>query len=256
MESAGDVGRYTSLALDGDGYAHIAYYNQTDFELDYARWTGSDWVTRTVETGFAGTGASLALDDAGTPHMSYIAMTGGFHLKYARWNGATWDIQPVGEATERNVWTSLALDGSGVPHIAYFYENGSEELRYARWTGSTWDVQTVVDGMTPWTGRRLSMALDGTGEPHISYYAEKTSGRWVGSLNHVHWTGDDWRIAIVDRNGDVGLHSALTLDEQGFAHIGYYGATNADLKYAVAGPPSQVYLPLVLSNVQYMERLE
>jgi hypothetical protein len=65
-------GSEPSLALLSDGRPCIAYYDATDGDLKYARWTGSTWQVETVESaGNVGGTPSLCLDADGHPHISY-----------------------------------------------------------------------------------------------------------------------------------------------------------------------------------------
>jgi hypothetical protein len=69
--------------------------------------------------------------------------------------------------------------------------------------------------------------------PRVSYY-DPTNG----DLTYAVRENNRWRIEVVDSAGDVGQFNSLELDDQGIAHIGYYGATSKsgaptqDLKHA------------------------
>ena len=72
VDSVGDVGWHTSIAVDGSGYPHVSYFDATNESLKYAKWTGSNWSIGTVDTdGRVGLYSSIALDSKGDPHISY-----------------------------------------------------------------------------------------------------------------------------------------------------------------------------------------
>ncbi|MDH7486327.1 MAG: carboxypeptidase regulatory-like domain-containing protein, partial [Anaerolineae bacterium] len=76
-----------SLRLDTSGHPHIAYGGD---HLYYAWHDGAAWHLETVDPSpGVGRYASLGLDGAGFPHISYHDGVHG-SLKYARWTGSTW----------------------------------------------------------------------------------------------------------------------------------------------------------------------
>ncbi len=122
VDSGGDVGYYSSLAVGTNGYPHISYFDYTNRDLKYAAWNGSSWDTQTVDSaGWVGKSTSLALDTNGYPHISYAG------LRYAAWNGSDWDLERVDSVGSG---TSLALDADGFAHIGY-YDAPNADLKYA-----------------------------------------------------------------------------------------------------------------------------
>lgn len=82
------LGAYTSLALDGDDYPHISYFDNGNSALKYAYKDGSGWHKQTLDNdGEVGRYTSLALDESGYPHISYHD-TGNGDLKYAYYAGS------------------------------------------------------------------------------------------------------------------------------------------------------------------------
>ncbi len=185
------------------------------------------WAVTTVDgPGDVGAYASIALDPAGSPGISYCASATD-DLKYAHLSSGTWLTETV-DATGRTGWyTSLAFDAGGHPCIAY-WDLTNSALRYARWTGSAWNKETVDN--SAYVGQTCSLALDSLDQPAISYY-DYTNG----DLRYAKWDGTAWRIEVVDNGTPLmgaGLYTSLALDTQDRPRISYADHTAGQLRYA------------------------
>jgi len=144
VDSSGNVGTYTSLALDATGTPHISYHRSESGDLRYATRTDTGWRTQRVDRDEnVGRYTSLALDAAGSPHISYYDAENR-DLKYARWDGTRWIIEGVdtNPRRDRGMYASLALDVADNPHITYYDAVGGD-LLYAARTQSGWSREAV-----------------------------------------------------------------------------------------------------------------
>jgi len=218
---------YTSIALDGNNQPRIAYYRADIDYLQYAYRESGSWQIQVVD--FAGgRGASLALDSAGLPYISYLE--GGYCYFYgtcglllASNHGAGWEIQTVDRPGRTGSFASLALDPAGHPHISYISSTAylGAVMKYATWDGLAWQTEVVDSEGNGFT----SLALDANGFPRISYSAGPSR-----TLRYASFNGTDWITETVDSTWWSGFYTSLALDSAGHPHIGYFG--NYHVRYA------------------------
>jgi len=229
-----NLGFFTSVAVDSTGLPRIAYQDQSDTALKFARWNGTTWNQTYVDNaGDVGKYASLAVNMTdGAHHIAYYDASG--KLKYAAGTGIAWSLTEFADSTSGSdvgQYASLALNASGVPHIAY-YDATAQALKHAWREGTSWRNETVLD-LAGGVGRYASLAIDPfTDLPAIAYYNEAGS---LGFVRQIAPLGA-WALPeVVDDSGadDVGLHASLAFNPvTGERAIAYQDVTHFDLKFA------------------------
>jgi hypothetical protein len=230
----GNVGRYTSLALDSDGDPHISYGDYESYDLKYIYYDSNprEWSLPQV-VGKMFNSTSLALDSSNRPYISYWDYSGSYDLKCIYYNGDIWTTfqPPVPEIPSIAILSvSLVLDTSDNPHISYHFgfHDGADisDLRYAKYNGSSWSIEALDDDGSE--GSYTSLALDSSGNPHICYYDDTDV-----ALKYIYYVGSAWADPqTVNSNG---IYCSITLDSNDKPHISYYDFSNKDLRYAFTG---------------------
>ncbi len=226
--SGSRFGDGTNLGLDPNGKAHIAFLDNTNFELHYATNAGGSWVNSTLASGVeAFYGLSMEVDTKGNSHIGFYDATNGA-IGYANNAGGNWAFTKVAYVGAASNLCSLALDkGDGV-HITYFdARSASEGLKYS--TNTAWKLTTLYDGPITFAPGQSSIKVDKNGWAHVCYYVTKNT-----SLMYASNVGGTWKHELVDGAGTVqaGGFCSMVLDSNGKAHISYRDSLNGKLKYA------------------------
>lgn len=224
VDDQGDVGKYSSIAVDSGGSLHISYFDESNSELRYASNSTGEWVRITVDNETAvGTWTSIAVDSEGNPHISYANASLG-ELRYATYQEGEWDIRIVDSSSLVGMYSSIGLDSAGNAHISY-YDASNRDLKYATNANGGWERFTV-DGEGD-TGEYTSIGLDSSDKVHISYHDSTNS-----SLRYATNANGGWERFTVDDSEGTGTFTSIALDSSDSAHISYFDETQMALSYA------------------------
>ncbi|MDZ7741524.1 MAG: T9SS type A sorting domain-containing protein [Bacteroidota bacterium] len=233
-DSTGNSG--CDITTDNNGYPHISYRDESH-NLYYAHWDGSQWETTLIETpNSVYNGTSIALNETGNPHISFIeGFWYGNQLWHAWWDGVNWQQECVDSLPydgDAGRYSSIAFDNDGYPHISYTLQNTEIEVSYIKYAykdGSGWNLQCIDSITSTFTNqfKYTSLALDSNNYPHISYYDYDER-----DLKYAPWDGSEWQIEKIDSIGNVGKYASIALDNLDYPNIAYQDYTNDGIKYA------------------------
>ncbi len=240
-DSAGDVGRDTSLELDSNGYPVVSYYDNTNLNLKVmhcndANCSGGDESIESPDTGGnVGQYTSLELDSSGYPVVSYYDNS-NFDLKVLHCNdvncsGGDESITSPDTVGFVGEWTSLELDGSGYPVISYYNSAGDDlKVLHCNDANCSGGNESITSPDTV-GGRYTSLELDGSGYPVVSYQDVINGDLKVLHCNDANCSGGNESIESPDGFvTTVGFPTSLELDGSGFPVVSYHDGTNGDLK--------------------------
>jgi len=181
----GCLGKYPSIAVDGDDIPHISYFDEVSDDLQMADWQGTSWHTYTPSWlpsfGYSGYPSSLTADQQGRLHLSFIAGDAGLgRVWYILKTGDVWGTLTEVDSQPGALHLAMALDVNDRPHLSY---NHSNKLSYQSFNGSTWSGREEVADMDyqGWT----SILVGTDGIPRLAYkvngevgFVSRTSGVW------------------------------------------------------------------------------
>jgi len=241
LDSGGDVGIYTSVAVGADGLGLISYYDNTNKNLKVAHCSNAACSAATVTTlagggsltmytsvtvGGDGLGLISYFDDINdnlmVAHCSNVACT----------SAATTTLDSTG-SVGMSISVAVGADGWGL--ISYF-DNTNGDLKVVHCGNAACDSGNVITTLdsTGIVGINTSVTVGADGLGLISYYDNSNSDLKVVHCGNVACDSGN-TITTLDSGGSVGRGSSVAVGADGRGLVSYYDETNGDLKVVHCG---------------------
>jgi hypothetical protein len=259
-DTAGNVGSYTSLELDGAGNPVVSYYDSGNDDLKVLHCndpncTGGGESIQSPDTAAdVGSHTSLEMDVDGNPVVSYYdSDNGDLKLLHCTDPNCADNNDIIGLPDTSGFvgsHTSLALETRYLPFpfdffvsipVISYYDEINANLKVVRcndWNCVLFDESPQSPDTAGLVGRYTSLARDASGHPVVSYYDNSSYDLKVLHCNDPDCAGGNESIQAPDVEGLVGPFTSLVLDASGNPVISYYDASNGDLKVLHCADPN------------------
>lgn len=242
-DTAGDVGTFTSLALDSAERPVVSYIDETADELKVLRCGDATCsnanVITVVDSGHV-SHTTIALDSTGKPYVGYRAdIDAKFEILHCGnvFCSASNTIEPVlgsGSLATAGSFGSLSIGPNGYPVASVSYET-TADLNVVRCTNASCSTRDVsAPDVLNFVGSYTSLAVGASGNPVVSYYdATNFDLKVLHCANAACFAPNT--IVAPDTLGSVGTYTSIALTATGSRVVSYYDQTNADLKILFCG---------------------
>ncbi|MEY3990372.1 MAG: hypothetical protein RI985_1453 [Chloroflexota bacterium] len=238
VDTEGNVGSASSIALNAAGIPFISYYDATNGDLKLAicnNKTTCDSPTRIpVDTvGNVGDYTSIALNAAGIPFISYFDLNNG-DLKLAICNNSTTCDDPelvLIESLEYvGTYSSIELTSAGIPVISYADETNTD-LKLVICNDAIDCDTPVIKALdsTGVVGYYSSLALDANDIAHVSYIDDANGDLKLAICSDAYSCATN-TTSIIDSAGMVGYYTAIAINSAGTPVISYQDGDVYNLK--------------------------
>ena len=226
IDSEGEVGENTSIAVDLNNNYLISYIDHTNGALKFAKYDGNTWTTTTVDPTcgayYDAQDTSITVDDDNNYLISYYD-SNNQDLKFAKYDGNSWSTTTIDSTGNVGLLPDITTtsDINDYYLISYLdYTNG--DLKLAKYDGNTWTT-SIIDS-SGYVGKYSSITTDEDNNYLVSY---SDSSNY--DLKFAKYDGDSWAITVVDNDtpGYVGWDTSIATDNDNNYLISYIHNTGA-----------------------------
>jgi preprotein translocase subunit Sec61beta len=240
LDSSGNVGQYSSVAIGTDGLALISYYDASNGDLKVAHCSDLACTSATRTTlqseDNVGLFTSVTIGTDGLGLISYYDASNG-DLKVAHCSDlacttATRTILTFLQS-EGNVGQFTSVTITGGHGLISYYDSTDQVLMLALCPDLACTTPTVTNtpDRTGNVGQYSSVAIGTDGLALISYYDVTNGDLKVAHCSDVACTSATL-TAVDGAANNVGAPSSMITGADGRGLISYYDATNGDLRVA------------------------